>query len=421
MALNHPDTVKLILRTAEPKAVRGNGAYSLVLPFLGDGLLISSGEKWFRNRKFLTPAFHFDVLKPYFPIYNRAAEVLINKWQRQLNEKGQDKSIEIFSSVSLCTLDILLSCAFSYNDNVQETSTDDAYVKHVLSLSQMIMQRALKIHWYIDWFYYKTDHGKTFAAKCDYVHQIADKVIAQRKKALERDPDVAKKRHNDFLDILLLARDENGKGLSDVEMRNEVNTFLFAGHDTTASAISWCLYNLASHPDIQRKARLEVDALVQGRDTNAIAWEDVNQMPYLLMCIKESLRSHPPVPFIVRELETPLKVNDVTLLPGTIIDINIYGVHHNELVWGEDHMEYKPERFESEEARKMDSYAFIPFSAGPRNCIGQVFALNEIRVVVARILLKYELEVDKTHLVEMMPEITLRAKNGIKLHLTPRD
>lgn len=420
VVLCHPDVVKLILKTAEPKATKDNGAYQLLRPWLGDGLLVSSGEKWFRNRRMLTPAFHFDILKPYVQVYNEAADVLLKKWTKTLEQNGPDASIEIFGPVSLCTLDIILRCAFSYNANIQETWTNDVYVTYVMSLTQMILQRAFKIHWYVDWIYYRTSHGKSFASKCDYVHEIADKIIKQRKEALAKDPNISKKRNMDFLDILLLAKDDAGSGLTDIEMRNEVDTFLFEGHDTTASAVSWCLYNLASHPDIQEKAQLELDALVQDRDNDNLTWDDIGQLSYLTMCVKESLRLHPPVPFVGRELESPLQVNGVTLLPGTLVDVVIYAVHHNELVWGEDHMEYKPERFEPDKVKNMDSYAFIPFSAGPRNCIGQLFALHEVKVVVAKILLKYKLEVDKSHPLEIMPEVVLRARDGIKLFFTSR-
>jgi cytochrome P450 len=143
-------------------------------------------------------------------------------------------------------------------------------------------------------------------------------------------------------------------------------------------------------------------------------------MYYLTMCVKESLRLHTVVPFVARQLSRPMEIEGVTLLPGTIIDICPWAVHHNPDVWGSDHMEYRPERFEIENFRKMDSHAFIPFSAGPRNCIGQSFAMHEVKTVVARILNSFRLEVDKSHPIEMSPELVLRSKHGIKLLMTPR-
>ena len=124
-----------------------------------------------------------------------------------------------------------------------------------------------------------------------------------------------RKRLVDFLDILLLARDADGERLSDIEIRDEVETFMFEGHDTTKSAISWLLYNLAKHPDIQTRAREEVQERMRGRDIRRVTWEDMTQLPYLTRCIKESLRMYPPVPLIARTLTKPLDIGDGRILP----------------------------------------------------------------------------------------------------------
>merc|ERR1711894_727816 len=125
---------------------------------------------------------------------------------------------------------------------------------------------------------------------------------------------------------------------------------------------------------------------MEGRDDDGLLWDDLNKLPYLTMCIKESLRHTPPVPFIGRELENPLEIDGVTLEPGTLIDMNIWGTHHNPHVWGDDHHEYKPDRFLHENMKNMDSHAFIPFSAGPRNSIGQNFAMNDMKTFMTRVL-----------------------------------
>jgi len=122
----------------------------------------------------------------------------------------------------------------------------------------------------------------------------------------------------------------------------------------------------------------------------------------------------------LRDLENPLDIEGVTVLPGVCVDIPIYCLHHNAQVWGDDHMDYKPERFSEENIANMHSHAFLPFSAGPRNCIGQVFALHEVKTLVARIVHRFKLEVDVNHKVEMMPDLILRAKHGIKLKLSLR-
>ena len=233
--------------------------------------------------------------------------------------------------------------------------------------------------------------------------------------------DITKRgRYVDFLDILLLAKDEDGNGLSSKEILDEVETFLFAGHDTTSSGISWILYNLARHPEIQAKVQKEVDTVLEKRENNRIQWDDVSELPYLTRCIKESLRLHPALPIIGREIKHPLQIDDKLVPVGTHLDVNIWNLHHNPEVW-EEPMKYDPDRFLPEKMAKMDSHAFMPFSAGPRNCIGQVFAMNEMKTTTARILREFDLSVDTSVEVKMWPSAVLRAKNGIHLFFKPRN
>ena len=388
-----------------------------MFPWIGDGLLLSRGEKWFRNRRLLTPAFHFDILRPYIDVYNSCTNKLLQTFNMAA---CSGNSIEIFQPVSLCTLDIILKCAFSYKENGHSRS-DTTYVDNVFQLSSMVMERTFKPYLYSNTLYYMTQSGKSFRSSCNLSHKKAEEVIRSRRKAFQNGEDPNNvNRYKDFLDILLLAKDQDGKGLTDAEIRDEVETFMFEGHDTTASGISWALYNLAKHPEIQQRARSELLSLMADRENMELTWEDLGKIPYLTMCIKESLRLHPPVVLISRDLTEPLTIDDHVLPVGTIVVVVIWLVHHNPTVWGEDHMEFKPERFLPDAVARMDSHAFIPFSAGPRNCIGQNFALNEMKCTIAKVLLHFDIAVDENHHVELSPQITLKASNGIKLFFKER-
>ena len=212
------------------------------------------------------------------------------------------------------------------------------------------------------------------------------------------------------------------------------------GHDTTASAMSWILYNLAKHPEHQTKIQDELDALHKSRQQRKskgqsqgqnkgqvqnsgfkVKWDHLTRMPYLTMCIKESLRLHPPTPFISRQITKATRLDEKYLPRGATVNICIYGLHHNATVWGADHMEYKPERFSAENSPNIDPHAFLPFSAGPRNCIGQHFAMNEIKTVLAKLLFEFKIRLDTSHKVEMVAELNLRAKNGIKVFFEKRE
>ncbi|KAL3858617.1 hypothetical protein ACJMK2_008888 [Sinanodonta woodiana] len=303
----HPDTVKTILKSSTSKAKGIDGPYTVLEQWLGNGLItIMGGPKWERNRRLLTPAFHFDILQPYVTEYNQVADILLKR---------------CFLGMDVC----------EYKGLVDK-----------------------------------------FLELCDYVHEFAMKIIGSRRQALAKDPDQVKKRRLDFLDILLIARDENGQGLTDEEIRQEVDTFMFAGHDTTSSAIYWGIYALGKYPAVQEKVYEEITAI---------------------MGEKASLDC--PVPAIARQLDVPTVVEGVELPAGSHIDINIDAINHRSDIW-QDPVEYKPERFE--EANIQDPYSYIPFSMGSR----------------------FRIKVDPSHIVERFPDLTMKAKTGIKVFLEER-
>ncbi|XP_025090186.1 phylloquinone omega-hydroxylase CYP4F2-like [Pomacea canaliculata] len=414
--VSHPDTVKLILKTSEPKAQR---FYHLLEPWIGDGLLLSKGRKWGRNRRLLTPAFHFDILKPYLGIKNTAADVLLDNIGVHAEK---DEYFEVFSVISKFALDVILKCAFSYDTDCQKIGNQNPYVQAVYALSEMAVQRYFQPWFHSDWLYFLTPMGRKFRENCRVVHKLANDVISKRKITLAsttvRKQEV-KKNCLDFLDILLTARDENGEGLTFDEIKAEVDTFLFGGHGTTASAISWAMYSLAQHADIQATCQEEIDELFKGRETDDFLWEDLSHLPYLSMCIKEALRLHSPVPSILRELTQDTDIDGHIAPKGAIVNIVIYNIHHNPTVW-QDSLEFRPERFTEENIKSRNPYAFIPFSAGPRNCIGQNFAMDEMKLVLAKILHRFTLVADPDHKVEKVESLVMKAKTGIQLKAIPR-
>ncbi|PVD29000.1 hypothetical protein C0Q70_11597 [Pomacea canaliculata] len=404
--LNHPDTMKTLLKRSEPKS----HIYKFTFPWLGEGLLNGNGPRWYRSRRLLTPAFHFDILKPYNTISNRAADVLVHAVEKP--------SMDIYSHVSLCTLDVILQCAMSYKDDIQLKGESHPYVQTVMQLTDMFSERGRNPLFALDFIYFLSSHGRKFKALCDFAHSVAENVIKARKERLERE-EPPKKRHLDFLDILLTARDESGHGFTPLELRNEVNTFMFAGHDTTACAIAWTLYSLAQHPQYQQKVQEELDCLLEGRQSDDIEWEDLQKLEYLTQVIKEGMRLHSTVPFIDRTLTKPMTIEDVTLPAGTWCRLNIMGLHHCPLVWSDPEI-FDPDRFHPDNIKDKDAYTFVPFSAGPRNCIGQHFALNEQKVIIGRILRKFTLTVDPNHKVQRKIAMVMRPETGLRLLLTPR-
>ncbi|CAH1263491.1 CYP4F2 [Branchiostoma lanceolatum] len=411
----HPDYVKAVMTRSDKK---DEFAYSFLRPWLGDGLLTSAGPKWFRNRRLLTPGFHFEILKPYVRLFSESTNVMLDNW----GELKPGSAIDVFHQVSLMTLDSMLKCTLSQNTNCQTRKTND-YISSIHELAELAVLRGRSVVYLLsDFLYSISSGGRRHKAACYRVHKYSEEIIRQRKEVLKEQSASGSthgKKYLDFLDILLRAKDEDGNGLTDAEIRDEVDTFMFEGHDTTASGLSWTLYCLARHPGHQEKCRKEAQEVLKGK--TEVTWDDLPSMKYITMCVKESLRMYPAVPEIFRDVETSVTFSDGRTLPeGSQVYIGLYHLHHSPHIW-EKPEEFDPSRFSPENSKDRHPYAFLPFSAGPRNCIGQHFAMNELKTAVALILQRFSLTPDDT-LPEPFPvhRMVLRADTpGLFLKIRP--
>ncbi|XP_025771624.1 phylloquinone omega-hydroxylase CYP4F2-like [Puma concolor] len=377
ITLCHPDMIRTITNASAAIAPKDAVFYSFLKPWLGDGLLLSAGDKWSSHRRMLTPAFHFNILKHYVKIFNDSVNVMHAKWKRLVSE-GSTR-LDMFEHISLMTLDSLQKCVFSFDSNCQEKPSE--YIAAILELSALVAKRHQQIFMHMDFLYYLTPDGQRFRRACRLVHNFTDAVIQERRRTLPDDgvddflKAKAKAKTLDFIDVLLLTKDKDGKQLSDEDIRAEADTFMFGGHDTTASGLSWVLYNLAKHPEYQERCRQEVQELLRDREPKEIEWDDLAQLPFLTMCIKESLRLHPPVTVVSRCCTQDIVLPDGRVIPkGVICLVSIFGTHHNPSGPDPAGAVYSPFRFDPENIKERSSLAFIPFSRGPRNCIGQTFA-----------------------------------------------
>lgn len=224
-----------------------------------------------------------------------------------------------------------------------------------------------------------------------------------------------------FLDLLLESTGEDGNALTDADIREEVDTFMFEGHDTTAAAIAWTLHLLGDNPEAQKKAQEEVDRVVSG---DSPTFEELSELTYLDMVAKESLRLYPSVPGIGREVTEEGTTIDGKPFPvGAMVLVLIWCIHRDPEVWPEPE-KFDPERFTVENSKGRHPYAHVPFSAGPRNCIGQRFAKMEEKVTLAAILKRFNIASTMETTMEGLkpePELILRPRDGIKIKLTPRN
>ncbi len=356
-------------------------------------------------------------------VYNNSLQLLLEKW----SVAGRThEAVKLYDTVTLLSLDIILQCAFSYRSDCQNVSAKNPYITRVRELTGLIVDRFLHLSYRINWMYYLTSHGRRMREACRVVHEHSEKVIQERKKILGIDDSgkkvtleaaTKKRRYLDFLDVLLTAVDEEGHGMTDSEIRDEVDTFMFEGHDTTTSGMSSTLYCLAKHPEHQEEVRKEVRNVLNGREW--LEYDDLKELKYTQWCIKEALRLYPPVFQFYRQTSKDIELEDGFMLPkGINVNVLVFTIHRHPDVW-ENPNEYNPLRFHPDNAASRDPFAYIPFSAGYRNCIGQSFAMNEMRTVIASIVHRFAITLEGNQSIELVPKVILKTKNDIKVRVEP--
>nr|AHY35317.1 cytochrome P450 CYP4F [Marphysa sanguinea] len=413
VAMMNPNSIAAVMKTSGPKFEL---AYSLMAQWIGKGILTSDGPHWFRNRRLLTPAFHFEVLKPYTEVFHQTVKNLIATWREKCN--GKLTSLEMFEHFSLVTLESLAKTAFSTDVEFPRKGKKHPYVDAVNTITTATTDRIKSLILRSNFvFYHLTSQGRSTRKALKVAKDFTKDIVKRRREIRRENQDIKTGKYRDFVDMLLDAKDEDGSGLTDEEILDEVDTFMFAGHDTTASGLSWFMYNMARHPEHQERCREEIKEVLAGQDN--ITWSDLPKLEYLTMCIKESLRIHSPVLLVARHLSEDFKIPDGRVIPnGTIVWLLLNGVHNNPKVWKNPKV-FDPYRFSPENSEKRHSHAFVPFSAGPRNCIGQHFALNELKILAAQVLNNFRLEVDPEKVPKRFFSLVLRSEDGVWVEVQP--
>ncbi|XP_066121118.1 cytochrome P450 4X1-like isoform X1 [Saccopteryx bilineata] len=407
-----PDYAKTFLNRTDPKS---KYLYKFIIPFIGEGLLSLNGPKWFQHRRLITPVFHFNILKSYINVMAQSVNVMLGKWEKICGT--QDTPVEVFEDIILMSLDTLMKCTFSRETNCQINSTHDHYVKSISEARKIIISRLCSL-FHHDIIFKFSPAGCCSQKISNNLNQYTEQVIQERRKSLKDEKNLEntpKRKYHDFLDVVLSAQAANGDSFSDADLQSEVNTFMVAGQDTVGGGLAWLLYHLAQNPEHQERCREEIRGILG--DGSSITWDQLGAMSYTTMCIKESLRLTPTIVSISRELSKPITFPDGRSLPaGITVVLSIWGLHRNPAVW-ENPKVFDPLRFSQEDSDKRHSHSFLPFSAGPRNCIGQHFAMLELKVAIALILLRFKVTPDPARPPSLSNQIILTSKNGINLYL----
>jgi cytochrome P450 len=393
-------------------------------PLAGDGIFTSEGDNWRRRRKLMAPLFTYAQIARYVDETAACAEAAA----------GEIRQGEVFDAARLTTRIAMRVAGKTLFDVDTLDESDDlgealtaalgwanaatgslAYVAQLLLVTgaydvlervapalaarvQPSFEAAIEpIHW-------PGQASRRLHRAIELVEGRVARMIAERRAAGSA--------RKDLLSLLLGARDDDGAGLSDREVRDEILTLFIAGHETTAAGLAWSLYLLGRNPDAYARARAEAAAL-RGATPNAA---DLPRLGYCLQVFKEALRLYPPIYLMGRRAISDVQVGAYTVPRGTLVVISPWSLHHRPEVWP-DPERFDPSRFEPGSERGRDRLAFVPFGAGPRICIGNHFSLMEGPVVLATLLARADLELATS--ADVAPELsaTMRPRGGVPMRV----
>ncbi|MBW4674835.1 MAG: cytochrome P450 [Desmonostoc geniculatum HA4340-LM1] len=377
--------------TAPLEQLDARGSAQLLKSLLGENsLILLSGTSHQRQRRLLTPPFHGERMKAYGQIITNITHEVISKWKI-----GEPFSIR--DSMQEISLKVILQAVFGLNQGERLTKLQ-GLLRSVLELSgsplraSVTFLRALQVDWG-NW----SPWGK-FLLQMRQIDELLYSEIQERRDR----PDASR---SDILSLMMSARDVNGEPMTDVELRDELMTLLVAGHETTASALTWAIYWIHHLPEVREKLLTELDNVNENPD-----WNEVSRLPYLTAVCQETLRIYPIIMLTIpRIVKTPIEIMGYEFQPGTLLTASIYLMHHREDLYPEP-KQFKPERFLE---RQYSQYEYLPFGGGNRTCIGMAFAMFEMKLVLATVLSEMNLAlVDNYPVKPMRRGITLGPSGG---------
>ncbi|CAG9854569.1 unnamed protein product [Phyllotreta striolata] len=399
------------------KFIEKSEQYEHMYKWLGTGLLTSGGLKWKKRRRMITPSFHFSILENFVDVFENVGDVFVKK----LEEHVDKPSFDIYPIISLCTLDVMCETSMGTPINALNNASSD-YVRSVKNMCKILTDRNFSP---LDRRFYPFTlnfYREQFALKV--LHRHTDAVIDRRMKEFRVNSDQSSetndcgiKKRMAFLDLLLRSTID-GKSLTREDIREEVDTFMFEGHDTTSSAIGFALYSLANNPLVQQKALEEQMEIFKDLKNTRATMADLQNMKYLELVIKETLRLYPSVPILGRRVKEEFEWENSIFPKDIQVILFAYGCQRSDKNY-EKPLEFIPERFLDMDGT--DPFKYIPFSAGPRNCIGQKFALLEMKSTISKVLRNFKLlPANPNPGLRLAPEIILVSKNGINVCLKKR-
>ncbi|EIK4804315.1 cytochrome P450 [Campylobacter jejuni] len=374
--------------------------HELLSPLLGESIFTTNGEVWKKQRELLRPSFEMTRINKVFNLMSEAVADMMDRFSKYPNHA----IIEVDEAMTFITADVIFR-------TIMSSKLDDEKGKKILNAFVTFQEQSVhtamrRMFRFPKWLSYVLGDRKRAKAG-DVIRQVLSDIIKPRYDMADN------AEFEDILGSLLLVVDaDTNKRFSFEEILDQVAMLFLAGHETTASSLTWTLYLLSLYPKEQEKAYEEITQVLQG---GAIEISHLRQFKYLTNIFKESLRLYPPVGFFAREAKKDTQVRDKLIKKGSGVVIAPWLIHRHEEFWTNPHG-FNPSRFEGE--YKKDAY--LPFGVGERICIGQGFAMQEAILILANILKTYKLELEEGFVPDVVGRLTVRSANGMRIKFSKR-
>ncbi|EDP8233003.1 cytochrome P450 [Campylobacter jejuni] len=375
--------------------------HELLSPLLGESIFTTNGEVWKKQRELLRPSFEMTRINKVFNLMSEAVADMMDRFSKYPNHA----IIEVDEAMTFITADVIFRTIMSSKlDEEKGKKILNAFVTFQEQSVHTAMRRMFR---FPKWLSYVLGDRKRAKAG-DVIRQVLSDIIKPRYDMADN------AEFEDILGSLLLVVDaDTNKRFSFEEILDQVAMLFLAGHETTASSLTWTLYLLSLYPKEQEKAYEEITQVLQG---GVIEISHLRQFKYLTNIFKESLRLYPPVGFFAREAKKDTQVRDKLIKKGSGVVIAPWLIHRHEEFWTNPHG-FNPSRFEGE--YKKDAY--LPFGVGERICIGQGFAMQEAILILANILKTYKLELEEGFVPDVVGRLTVRSANGMRIKFSKRE
>ncbi|MCW1698147.1 cytochrome P450 [Campylobacter jejuni] len=374
--------------------------HELLSPLLGESIFTTNGEVWKKQRELLRPSFEMTRINKVFNLMSEAVADMMDRFSKYPNHAV----IEVDEAMTFITADVIFR-------TIMSSKLDEEKGKKILNAFVTFQEQSVhtamrRMFCFPKWLSYVLGDRKRAKAG-DVIRQVLSDIIKPRYDMADN------AEFEDILGSLLLVVDaDTNKRFSFEEILDQVAMLFLAGHETTASSLTWTLYLLSLYPKEQEKAYEEITQVLQG---GAIEISHLRQFKYLTNIFKESLRLYPPVGFFAREAKKDTQVRDKLIKKGSGVVIAPWLIHRHEEFWTNPHG-FNPSRFEGE--YKKDAY--LPFGVGERICIGQGFAMQEAILILANILKTYKLELEEGFVPDVVGRLTVRSANGMRIKFSKR-